>query len=199
MSKQTKCWECWGLNGHHWNGCKTRGYAAVGPHPDAPPREADAPEPGAGAVALEMCCGGTCVRALCFIHSTEPKSAPVTTPDYEAFDCAPSASTPVARARALATAVPTGWKLLGPDDPEVSSDLIYATPDGGLAGVPQATPLQTRICAKLEALGLLSEMSVEVSGTDVRVTATSPRTRANFDVDVAVYRAVLEAMHEVRS
>src|SRR5690349_3726594 len=34
--KQTKCHECWGLNGHHWNGCKTRGYAAIGPHPDAP-------------------------------------------------------------------------------------------------------------------------------------------------------------------
>lgn len=28
------------------------------------------------------------------------------------------------------------WRLLGPDDPEVSTDLIYVTPAGGLVSVP---------------------------------------------------------------
>jgi hypothetical protein len=138
MKTKRACYECLRTDTHtDW--CVSRGYAAVGPHPQAPPREAAPTErPGPGAAgALEMCCGGTCVRALCFIHSTEPKQAPAT-PDYEAFDLAPGASTLVARARALA-APPAGWRLLGPDDPEVSSDLIYATPDGGVVGVPPST------------------------------------------------------------
>jgi hypothetical protein len=29
-------------------------------------------------------------------------------------------------------------RLIGPDDPEVSSDLIYATPSGGVVAVPRA-------------------------------------------------------------
>lgn len=70
--KYTKCHECWGLNGHHFSGCQSRGYSAVGPHPSAPIEEDDEPTQ-----QLEMCCGGTCVRALCFIHATEPKAIAV--------------------------------------------------------------------------------------------------------------------------
>lgn len=71
--KQTKCHECWGLNGRHWPTCVTRGYGAVGPHPDAPACDT---EPPTDRAEPEMCCGGTCVRALCFIHSTEPRPEP---------------------------------------------------------------------------------------------------------------------------
>lgn len=118
MSKQVKCYECWGLNGHHWSGCKTRGYSAVGPHPDAPPREAEPSKPTGPA---EMCCGGTTVRAVCAYHgpsaATERAPAPV---QYEVEDA--------------------GLRLLGPDDPEVSTDLVYATASGGVVGVPQTKP-----------------------------------------------------------
>lgn len=80
--KQTKCHECWGLNGHRWSGCMRRGYANVGPHPDAPAPDA---EPPAQTGELEMCCGGTCVRALCFIHSTEPKATTETSGDEDGW------------------------------------------------------------------------------------------------------------------
>jgi hypothetical protein len=33
--------------------------------------------------------------------------------------------------------IPAGWRLLGKDDPEVSNDLIYAVPGGGVVGVPE--------------------------------------------------------------
>lgn len=72
--KQTKCHECRRLNGHHWPTCVTRGYAAIGPHPDAPPVEPSRPP---AVTEQEMCCGGTCVRALCPYHGGEPKAAPV--------------------------------------------------------------------------------------------------------------------------
>jgi hypothetical protein len=160
MSKQTKCWECWGLNGHHWTGCQRRGYANVGPHPDAPPREAAPASPGAGGGALEMCCGGTTVRAVCAYHG--PSAALP-----ERGDGATGPRTPVQVLKALRSGHRTGrhatcicqmcvalrsmpqpskvaasdLRLLGPDDPEVSSDLIYATPDGGVVGVPQAAQL----------------------------------------------------------
>lgn len=78
--KQTKCHECWGLNGHHWSGCMRRGYANVGPHPDAPARDAERPP---AQTEQEMCCGGTCVRALCFIHGSEPRLTDAPEPDIE--------------------------------------------------------------------------------------------------------------------
>jgi hypothetical protein len=83
MSKQTKCWECWGLNGHHWPACQSRGYSAVGPHPSAPPREAPAPARDPSA-PLEMCCGGTTVRAVCTFHG--PSAATERAPAYEVGD-----------------------------------------------------------------------------------------------------------------
>jgi hypothetical protein len=33
--------------------------------------------------------------------------------------------------------VPSTWRLLGKDDPEVSTDWIYAVPGGGVVGVPE--------------------------------------------------------------
>ncbi len=70
MAKNITCHECLELNGAHLASCRRRGYAAVGPHPDAPPAEL-APS----TAPLEMCCGGVCVRALCFIHATEPRAS----------------------------------------------------------------------------------------------------------------------------
>lgn len=60
------CRECQYTDDHaEW--CQSRGYAFVGPHPDAPapdtvrsPADPNAP--------LEMCCGGTTVRAVCVYH-----------------------------------------------------------------------------------------------------------------------------------
>lgn len=74
--KQTKCYECWGLNGQHWQSCQTRGYGAVGPHPDAPKVEPSAPKADG---PLEMCCGGTTVRAVCEYHGhqAQGRAAPV--------------------------------------------------------------------------------------------------------------------------
>lgn len=76
--KKTICSECWGSNGNHYRHCATRGYSAVGPHPDAPPVES---APSAPAPAeIEMCCGGTCVRAACAYHG--PSTAPTQQPEY---------------------------------------------------------------------------------------------------------------------
>lgn len=69
------CREC-SFTDDHAEWCQSRGYASVGPHPDAPvPDTARSPtDPNA---PLEMCCGGTCVRAVCFIHG--PKAQAVVT------------------------------------------------------------------------------------------------------------------------
>ncbi len=156
--KQSKCHECWGLNGHHWTGCKTRGYSAVGPHPDAPARETDAPARDPNA-AVEMCCGGTCVRALCFIHATEPRSTE-RAPAYEVEDLAPGAPTLRVSAAGPTVLIGTdaewaeagrrslGWRLLGPDDPDVSTDLIYATPSGGVVARPQTPPRDAHLAQR---------------------------------------------------
>jgi hypothetical protein len=68
--KRVKCNECWVVNGHSRT-CTTRGYQTTGPHPNAPTVEED----NDPTQPLEMCCGGTCFRALCFIHAAEPKAA----------------------------------------------------------------------------------------------------------------------------
>lgn len=47
-------------------------------------------------------------------------------------------------ARAPAVVAPSDWRLLGADDPEVSDDLIYAVPGGGVMGVPEALTTTTR-------------------------------------------------------
>lgn len=122
--KRTKCHECWGLNGHHWNGCKTRGYAAVGPHPNAPaPEEQSTVDPTA---LLEMCCGGTCVRAVCPYHgpstagsgdSAEFQLSAQTLTDYDlAAEC------PDIKSGDIVTIVLTG------------NVIVY----GGVIGVPTA-------------------------------------------------------------
>jgi hypothetical protein len=127
MKTKRACYECLRTDTHtDW--CVSRGYSSVGPHPQAPPREAAPPKPAGPGAPQEMCCGGTCVRAVCAFHG--PSAAPPPTERGQAL---------VARARALATS-PAGWRLLGPDDPEVSTDLIYATPDGGVVGVPGLPP-----------------------------------------------------------
>ncbi len=73
MAKNITCHECLALGGAHLASCRRRGYAAVGPHPDAPP--AELAELAPSTPPLEMCCGGVCVRALCFIHATEPRAS----------------------------------------------------------------------------------------------------------------------------
>lgn len=71
--KQNKCHECWGLNGHHWTGCTTRGYSFVGPHPSAPDTER-APTPSS---EIAQCpCGRA--RAGCDFH--DPTLQPVAAP-----------------------------------------------------------------------------------------------------------------------
>ncbi len=64
------CPECRSAYGHlGW--CQSKGYSNVGPHPDAP-----APETQRAPAAAEpdYCCGGTCLRELCFIHAGLPKA-----------------------------------------------------------------------------------------------------------------------------
>jgi hypothetical protein len=127
MPKITKCHECEGLNGHHWNGCRTRGYFAVGPHSAAPDTQR-APSNE----SLEMCCGGTCVRALCPYHGLSAAARRLTPIELA---CAEQDFAEEMYREAYGR-IPPDLRLLGPDDPEVSSDLIYATPDGGVVAVP---------------------------------------------------------------
>lgn len=126
MARQTKCYECWGLNGRHWEGCATRGYSAVGPHPDAPKAEPSTPEADG---PLEMCCGGTTVRAVCEFHKP-PATAPAPLASHAAV------ARQLAAVRAGTAPIPPEWVCLGPDDPAVSADTIYKTPAGTVVGVP---------------------------------------------------------------
>jgi len=74
---------------------------------------------------VEMCCAGLRPREGCTYH--DPKLQP----GYVAggFTAPERAARPTPK-------VPSSWRLLGKDDPEVSDDWIYATPGGGLASVP---------------------------------------------------------------
>lgn len=67
-----------------------------------------------------LCCGGLRPIEGCTYH--DPKLQPGYTPPERAARPTPK--------------VPSSWRLLGKDDPEVSDDWIYATPGGGLASVP---------------------------------------------------------------
>lgn len=114
--KQSKCHECKALNGQHFNQCTTRGYSAVGPHPDAPAREPDAPARDPNA-PVEMCCGGTTVRAVCVYHGGTSAAPTERAPAYEVEDLL------------------LGGARVG--DALAPADLIYATPTGGVVGVAQ--------------------------------------------------------------
>ena len=73
MTKSVRCHECWVFGGTHAAWCQSRGYAAIGPHPDAPPREV-APT---GPREIPQCpCGRA--REGCEWH--DPKLQPAATP-----------------------------------------------------------------------------------------------------------------------
>lgn len=73
--KSTKCHECWVLGGKHASHCQSRGYAQVGPHPDAP--KAAPPKP---AGPLPQCpCG--IARLDCEYHRT-----PAIEREYEVYN-----------------------------------------------------------------------------------------------------------------
>jgi hypothetical protein len=83
---------------------------------------------------------------LCPFHPAEPAPRAATAPTQlpeawqKALDerRANAAILGPEPAPAASVVVPADWRLLGLDDPEVSTDLIYATPGGGVMGVPQA-------------------------------------------------------------
>ncbi len=76
--KLTKCHECWGL-GRHESYCRSRGYAAVGPHPDAPPAHA------APRVDPTPCpCG--IAKADCTYHAASPDTQRAL--EWEGYDLA---------------------------------------------------------------------------------------------------------------
>lgn len=83
MTARTRvCDECWMYGGAHAAWCQSRGYAAIGPHPDAPPAETQRAPAG----PVEECpCGRA--RAGCTYH--DPKLQPEATPrtiEYEVSD-----------------------------------------------------------------------------------------------------------------
>lgn len=69
--KARPCKECFKTEGH-WDWCVGRGYSNRGAHPNAPKPE---PQPQAAPAELELCCGGTCVRAVCEFHKGLPSKA----------------------------------------------------------------------------------------------------------------------------
>lgn len=84
--KQRKCYECQVWNGHA-SYCLSRGYAAVGPHPDAP--KAPIPREGLGSRFVVQCpCG--IARLDCEYHRPEANAdnGPATE-RYEVFDALP--------------------------------------------------------------------------------------------------------------
>lgn len=82
MAKSVRCHECWMYNGSHAAWCQSRGYAAIGPHPDAPPAETQRAPAG----PVEECpCGRA--RAGCAYHdpTLQPEATPRTI-EYEVSD-----------------------------------------------------------------------------------------------------------------
>lgn len=72
--KQTKCHECWGSDGFHMSYCRSKGYSAVGPHPDA--LQAAPAKP----TVIEQChCG--IARLDCEYHRT-----PAIEREYEVYN-----------------------------------------------------------------------------------------------------------------
>ncbi len=64
------CPECRTTYGH-WGWCVGKGYSQTGQHPDAPAPETQRVPQSA---EPDYCCGGTCLRELCFIHAGRPKA-----------------------------------------------------------------------------------------------------------------------------
>ncbi len=81
MSRIRKCPECHATTGHtSW--CVSMGYTFVGPHPDAPAPDTARVDTGA---AVEMCCGGTCIRSECEYH--DPRRNPPAAPEVDLTEC----------------------------------------------------------------------------------------------------------------
>lgn len=75
------CSECMWPNRQHADWCRSRGYAAVGPHPDAP--QAEPPKP----TVVEVCpCG--IARLDCDYHrpGSNADAGPATERNYEVYD-----------------------------------------------------------------------------------------------------------------
>lgn len=66
------CREC-SFTDDHAEWCQSRGYASVGPHPDAPAPDT-ARSPADPPALQEMCCGGSCVRAVCVYHGPKARA-----------------------------------------------------------------------------------------------------------------------------
>lgn len=126
-------------------------------------------------ISTECPCGG--VRGVCQFH---PVLAPPTNAggpraidvarawvnDHPHFVEVEYVYRPVAPLTAPpAPSVPAGARLLGPDDPEVGSDMIYATPDGGVIGIPQGSQVDMA-----HAQDLVTDLV-----THLRVTGQSER------------------------
>ncbi len=72
------CPECRSTH-NHWGWCQSKGYSNVGPHPDAPvPENQRVPQ----SAEPDYCCGGTCLRELCFIHAGLPKAQAAPKPTH---------------------------------------------------------------------------------------------------------------------
>lgn len=80
----------------------------------------------------EMCCGGTCVRALCAYHAPRPVATKwYATCDDDAYLVAFQAAIDRAIAR-LRESNQQELRRIGLDDPEVSDRMCYLTPSGGV-------------------------------------------------------------------
>lgn len=75
MTRHRLCNECYAATGHAAH-CVSKGYAGVGPHPDAPPDTARAPV--RGAPPAQCPCG--IARADCEYHAVAER------PSYEVYD-----------------------------------------------------------------------------------------------------------------
>ncbi len=115
---------------------------------------------------------------ICPFHPVEPASAPELLNPIEPVDVAIARLKEIAAEGAAGrrpSSLPvlagdlTGVRLLGPDDPEVSDDMIYLDPaTGGVVGVPQGAAatawqvmlrIQEEVERKLIADGFLSTVA----------------------------------------
>lgn len=114
------------------------------------------------AAASDLCCGGTRSRKGCEYHDPALQAASeAPAPTALTLGGIPLRITSApARVAVAAAALPAGARLLGLDDPEVSTDMIYAVPGGGVIGAPQAAPAtlaaEAAPLSKCACQGLLS-------------------------------------------